>query len=227
MGVKKLLTFVADSGPIAALALIAFAGSFSHIRATATDHGQTGWMATAVAVCIDLVCLVAARERQRDKKAGRKAGWPTAVLVGGVLLSLAANIEQAQPTLWGWITAGAPCAAFAVAVSLLERRGAHKAAEEAQEAYEAPASKQAPEARQQPAERAKRLEPATSSKAGAPRPPRPQAKADEILPRAREVAEAYREQEGKPITRDKLKAELGIGTGRATTLLRELKAVGM
>jgi hypothetical protein len=41
------------------------------------------------------------------------------------------------------------------------------------------------------------------------------------------VAEAYREQQGKPITRDALKAELGIGTGRATTLLRELKAVGV
>jgi hypothetical protein len=37
------------------------------------------------------------------------------------------------------------------------------------------------------------------------------------------VAEVYREKNGKSITRDALKAELGISTNRATNLLRELK----
>lgn len=121
----RVLSAVADSGPVVVLAGIAAAGSFTHIRDTATEHGQHGWMSWAIAVCIDLTCVMAAGERQRDKRTGRAAGrlsWPTLVLVGGVLLSLAANLAQAQPTVWGWITAGTPAGAFLVAVSMLERR---------------------------------------------------------------------------------------------------------
>src|SRR5690606_16229961 len=122
---NRLLGAVADSGPVVVLAGIAAAGSFTHIRDTATEHGQTGWMAWAIAVCIDLTCVMAAAERQRDKKTGRPTGrlsWPTGVLVGGILLSLAANLAQADPSVWGWITAGTPAACFLVAVSMLERR---------------------------------------------------------------------------------------------------------
>jgi hypothetical protein len=46
---------------------------------------------------------MAARERQRDKQHGtvtRRLSWPAVVLAGGVLLSLAANLSQAQPTAW-------------------------------------------------------------------------------------------------------------------------------
>jgi hypothetical protein len=44
------------------------------------------------------------------------------VLAGGVLVSLAANLAQAQPSVWGQVMAATPCAAFLVAVSMLERR---------------------------------------------------------------------------------------------------------
>ncbi|MEW2356404.1 DUF2637 domain-containing protein [Spirillospora sp. NPDC029432] len=128
---RRLAGVAADSGPVLVLAGIAAAGSFTHIRDTASEHGQGGWMAWAIAVCIDLTCVMAARERQRDKRTGRATGrlsWPTLVLVGGILLSLAANLAQADPTAWGWITAGTPAAAFLVAVSMLERRAtAHPA----------------------------------------------------------------------------------------------------
>jgi hypothetical protein len=87
-------------------------------------------MSWAVAACIDLTCVMAARERQRDKQQGvvtRRLSWPTVVLVGGVLLSLAANLAQAQaPTTWGWIVAAVPPAAFLVAVSMIERRAARR-----------------------------------------------------------------------------------------------------
>jgi hypothetical protein len=65
------------------LAVIAGAGSFTHIRDTATQHGQSGPMSWAVAVCIDLTCVMAARERQRDKQNGipaRRLSWSTVVL---------------------------------------------------------------------------------------------------------------------------------------------------
>jgi hypothetical protein len=86
-------------------------------------------MSWAVAVCVDLTCVMAARERQRDKQAGipaRRLSWPAVVLAGGALLSLAANLAQAQPTAWGRIVAAVPPAAFLVAVSMIERRAARR-----------------------------------------------------------------------------------------------------
>ncbi len=99
----RRLATAADALPVVLLAVIAGAGSFSHIRDTAAQHGQRGPM-LAVAVCIDLTCVMAARERQRDKRLGiavRRLSWPTMVLADGVGLSLAANLAQAQPTAWG------------------------------------------------------------------------------------------------------------------------------
>ena len=125
---RRLLA-VADALPVTVLAVIAGAGSFTHIRDTAAQHGQGGPMSWAVAVCIDLTCVMAARERQRDKQQGvvtRRLSWPAVVLAGGVLLSLAANLAQAQPTAWGRIVAAVPPAAFLVAVSMIERRAARR-----------------------------------------------------------------------------------------------------
>jgi hypothetical protein len=39
--------------PVTVLAVIAGAGSFTHIRDTAAEHGQGGPMSWAVAVCVD------------------------------------------------------------------------------------------------------------------------------------------------------------------------------
>src|SRR4051794_37638848 len=111
----RILGAVADSGPVLILAVLAAAGSFTHIRETAAEHGQHGRMAWAIAVCIDLTCVMAARERQRDKRTGRATrplSWPTTVLCGGILLSLAANLAQAESTLWGWLSAATPAGAF-------------------------------------------------------------------------------------------------------------------
>ena len=103
MSAGRRLLAVADALPVTVLAVIAGAGSFTHIRDTAAEHGQGGPMSCA-AICVDLTCVMAARERQRDKQQGavtRRLSWPTVVLAGGVLLSLAANLAQAQPTAWG------------------------------------------------------------------------------------------------------------------------------
>jgi hypothetical protein len=108
--IRRNAAAVLDSAPVVVLATIAGAGSFTHIRDTATEHGQHGPMAWSVAICIDLTCVMAARERQRDKRLGstRRLSWPTLVLAGGILLSLAANLAQAQPTAWGRVTAATP-----------------------------------------------------------------------------------------------------------------------
>jgi hypothetical protein len=207
---RRLLA-AADALPVTVLAVIAGAGSFTHIRDTAAQHGQGGPMSWAVAVCIDLTCVMAARERQRDKHASiaaRRLSWPAVVLAGGVGLSLAANLAQAQPTAWGRIVAAVPPVAFLVAVSMIERRAARRP----------------------------RLTAGQDGAAGGPsalgRPsPGPDAGdqapdgGDEaLLAAARRAAAEHQDQHGQPITRDALRARLGVSNQAASELLRQLRS---
>ena len=288
----RLLGVLADSGPVVVLAAIAAAGSFTHIRDTAVEHGQGGWMAWAVAVCIDLTCVMAARERQRDKRTGRATGrlsWPTLVMVGGILLSLAANLAQAEPSAWGWITAATPAGAFLVAVSMLERRaaGAGTRARTVPAVLSAPPSfgrpsssgsfssgsfssgSSAPSSSASPVSSSSSSEPFASSSSsssdstgdGTPRPglavvgaPRPHhddqdnnqdddqgggqtalpvpsadrrggssAGAGPLLEFARRVAAEHQATHGRPITRDALRARLGVSNQLASDLLRQIR----
>ncbi|GII94926.1 DUF2637 domain-containing protein [Sinosporangium siamense] len=232
-----------DSGPVVLVALIAGAGSFTHIRDTAAEYGQTAPMAWAIAVCVDLTCVMAARERQRDKRSGRGrrgvVSWPTLVLCGGILLSLAANLAQADPSPWGWIMAATPAVAFLVAVSLLERRAAAPTS--------APLSAPSPPAdtagvaspdmpglftttntplpSSAPALPGDGNTPHQLSDTGPVPAPPPSAEAPAALQaHARKVAAEHLAQYGKPITRDLLRARLGISSHLASVLLRDVQA---
>ncbi|WP_248965420.1 DUF2637 domain-containing protein [Sphaerisporangium perillae] len=123
---RRLRSLLADSGPVLVLAGIAAVGSFDHISHLAAKHGQSSWRSWAVAVCIDLMCVMAAREIQRDKRTRRTRrgpiSWPSLVLTGGIVLTLAANLAEAEPNPWGWILAATPAGAFLIAMSMLERR---------------------------------------------------------------------------------------------------------
>ena len=122
---RRIGRALADDGLAWILAGLAAAGSFTHIRELAVRSGQHGWMADAIAVCIDLMCVMAVRERKRDQRLGRRCGrvtWPTVVLTMGICLTIAANLASAQPTPWGWIVAATPAGTFLIAVSMLERR---------------------------------------------------------------------------------------------------------
>ncbi|SPT59875.1 DUF2637 domain-containing protein [Actinomadura madurae] len=273
---RRVLGAVADSAPVVILAGIAAAGSFTHIRDTATEHGQHGWMAWAIAVCIDLTCVMAAGERQRDKRTGRDTGrlsWPTVVLIGGILLSLAANLAQADPSVWGWITAGTPAGAFLVAVSMLERRKAstrtaarplpvpdsfgrpepsasssssgalsvpspadpasspwvvweHPTAAAA--AAHAPGDQDQGEDEQDgqtsipvPTERPASTAPASSASSSAASSS--SAPAGPLVDFARRVASEHETEHGRPITRDALRARLGVSNQLASDLLRQIR----
>jgi hypothetical protein len=274
---RRILGAVADSGPVVVLAGIAAAGSFTHIRDTATEHGQRGWMAWAIAVCIDLTCVMAAGERQRDKRTGRDTGrlsWPTVVLVGGVLLSLAANLAQADPTVWGWITAGTPAGAFLVAVSMLERRkaGPRAAARSSSrpgadvspvpDSFGRPSPSGVPSPSSSPWvvwERPAAAAPAVADRdqdhgedeqdhsedeqdgqASIPVPAEHSASTPSTSPStsdssaasgpagplvdfARRVATEHETEHGRPITRDALRARLGVSNQLASDLLRQLR----
>ena len=211
MSAGRRLLAAADALPVTVLAAIAGAGSFTHIRDTAAQHGQHGPMSWAVAVCIDLTCVMAARERQRDKQLAiptRRLSWPTIVLAGGVGLSLAANLAQAQPTLWGQVVAAVPPGAFLVAVSMIERRAAR---------------------------RPRRIAGQDEGTGELPAPGRPspvQDAGDEaqdagdqaLLALARRAAAEHHHQHGQPITRDALRARLGVSNQAASYLLHQIRA---
>jgi hypothetical protein len=205
---RRLLA-VADALPVTVLAVIAGAGSFTHIRDTAAQHGQTEPMSWAVAVCIDFTCVIAARERQRDQRlaiATRRLSWPAIVLAGGVALSLAANLAQAHPDAWGRIVAAVPSVAFLVAVSMIERRAARRP--------------QRPAAVPGQDGGASDL---VLGRRGRQSPP--QDEEDEaLLAAARRAAAEHQDQHGQPITRDALRARLGVSTQAASDLLRQLRA---
>ncbi|TDD73483.1 DUF2637 domain-containing protein [Actinomadura darangshiensis] len=264
---RRIFGAVTDSGPVVVLAGIAAAGSFTHIRDTATEHGQRGWMAWAIAVCIDLTCVMAAGERQRDKRTERETGrlsWPTVVLVGGVLLSLAANLAQADPTVWGWITAGTPAGAFLVAVSMLERRkaGTRTAARPspvptsfgrpAPSSASSPSSSGAPSVPSStsspwvvwederptvgaavPTETGRGEDeqdgqtfipvPAEHSTSTPSAPSASSAPVGPLVDFARRVATQHETEHGRPITRDALRARLGVSNQLASDLLRQLR----
>ncbi|WP_214107249.1 DUF2637 domain-containing protein [Acrocarpospora catenulata] len=230
---RRLAAWLLDSGPVLVLALIAGAGSFTHIRDTAHDSGQTGWMAWAVAVCVDLTCVMAARERQRDKKTGRPrhgwTSWPTLVLIAGIVLSLAANLHQAEPTVWGWLTAATPAGAFLIAISMLERRASSARPEPSPDVLEPSPGQVATS----PESSMTTGIPASSLDVPSPSPqPVPghedgtdtaSAPSPALLDYARRVAEEHHNRHGKPITRDALRARLGVSNQLASDLLRNLR----
>jgi hypothetical protein len=221
----RLAGTAADSGPVVVLASIAAAGSFTHIRETANQHGQHGWMAWAIAVCIDLTCVMAARERQRDKRTERPVrglSWPTLVLVGGIVLSLAANLAQAEPTPCGWLTAGTPAGAFLVAVSMLERRSSARGPAAALSPVPpsfgrpSPALVSVPDGQGRPDDAAEQT-PSEDAASSAVHP------AAELLAFARRVADEHQDRHGRPITRDALRARLGVSNQLASDLLRQIR----
>ncbi|WP_084959571.1 DUF2637 domain-containing protein [Thermoactinospora rubra] len=222
---RRLAAWLLNSGPVLVLALIAGAGSFAHIRDTAAEHGQTGWMSWAVAVCIDLTCVMAARERQRDKQSGRvrrgPVSWPVLVLTGGIVLSLAANLAQAEPTVWGWITAATPAGAFLVAISMLERRASASRPQDVPQTSPATvtASCSVPETSSAVPDRPQ-LVPGSEDE---PQDERQDGPAAALVDYARRVAAEHHAKHGKPITRDALRARLGVSNQLASDLLRALR----
>ncbi|MCC5582099.1 DUF2637 domain-containing protein [Microtetraspora sp. AC03309] len=262
MTASRLALRLADSGPVLILAAIAGAGSFTHIRDTATESGQEGWMAWAVAVCVDLTCVMAARERQRDKKTGRIrrgwVSWPTLVLVAGIVLSLAANLHQADPSVWGWLTAATPAGAFLVAVSMLERRasGPHLEPSPVPSSAIVPASSPliaspyaspalVPSGVPAPSSTVTGSSSASASPSSTDGGPSSSGDGSSSVPAlvptdedeqddgpgpssalvdyARRVADEHHSKHGRPITRDLLRARLGVSNQLASDLLRTLR----
>ncbi|MFF3445305.1 DUF2637 domain-containing protein [Streptosporangium sp. NPDC002721] len=203
-----------DSAPVVVLAVIAAVGSFTHISELAAEHGQHGWQSWAVAVCIDLMCVMAARELQRDKRTGRPRrgpiSWPALVLAGGIVLTLAANLASAETSVWGWICAATPAVAFLVAVSMLERRASHRPPSPVVDPAPAPVPEIDPVPVPAP-------DVAESSPSDQPVPSSPA-----LLTFARRLADEHSAKHGRPVTADLLRTRMGISGDLAADLLRQI-----
>lgn len=101
---------------------LAGAASFRHVHDLAAAHGQAGWFAWAAAVSIEAMSIAAGLEIRRSHRTGRSATFPTLALAGGVALSLAAQVAQAERSAWGWIVAAVPAAAFLTVLKFALRR---------------------------------------------------------------------------------------------------------
>ncbi|MEV4455345.1 DUF2637 domain-containing protein [Microbispora sp. NPDC049633] len=229
---SRVRSAVVDSGPVIVLAAIAAVGSFTHISHLAARHGQQGWQAWAVAVCIDLMCVMAARELQRDKRTGRRRrgliSWPGLVLAGGIVLTLAANLAQAEPSPWGWITAATPAVAFLVAVSMLERRASHRPelvpeVEPASALELVETAPAAPDAVEPAADLVPVAADLVSAPAVAPSPVPATGPADALVAYARRIATEHATVHGSPITRDALRQRLRVSPELAADLLTQIQ----
>jgi hypothetical protein len=211
--VTRLARLVADVGPLTVIAGIAGAASFTHIHDTAAEHGQAGWMAWAIAVCIDLLAVMAAREIQRDMRAGRRCTWPVLVLSIGAVLSLAANLAQAEPSPWGRIVAGTPAGAFLVAISMVERRARTNHAARLPQLAMSSVVSAAPEGggsvRSAPVEVAPSVTDGPGPAAAVP---------EALLGFARKVAAEHLARHGQPIHAAALRTRLGVSRELAEQL---------
>lgn len=105
---------------VVALAGIAGAISYSHMRQLAQDHGQARWHAHAFPLSVDGVEIVASLVLLAGRRAGRRSGWlPWAALAIGCAGSLAANVATAGPGTVSRLIAGWPALALLLAVKLL------------------------------------------------------------------------------------------------------------
>jgi hypothetical protein len=105
---------------VGALAGLAGAISYSHMRLLAAEHGQAGWHAHAFPLSVDGLELVASLVLLANHRSRRRPGWlPWMALVIGTAGSLTANIATAGPGTVSRIIAGWSALALVISVKLL------------------------------------------------------------------------------------------------------------
>ncbi|HEV2376513.1 MAG TPA: DUF2637 domain-containing protein [Streptosporangiaceae bacterium] len=86
-------------------------------------HGQPGWVAALTPLSVDGMIVAASTTLLADSRLGRKGGaLPWTLLVAGSVVSLAANIAAAEPTLIGRVIAAWLGFALIISYELLTRQ---------------------------------------------------------------------------------------------------------
>src|SRR6516225_1413166 len=104
------------------IAGMAGAASFTHVHDWTMRNAPPGtgsWFGWANAVISDLTPTAAGIEIRRRKRHHQPIGYPMTVLTAAAVLSLAAQVAQARPTLAGWISSAVPALAFLALTKLV------------------------------------------------------------------------------------------------------------
>ncbi|TYB38340.1 DUF2637 domain-containing protein [Micromonospora sp. AP08] len=101
-----------------AIGSAAGAASFTHVHNVAAAHGQSGWLAWADAIVLELMSIASGLELRRRKRAHTSTVFPATVLACAVTLSLAAQVDEAEPSIIGWVAAAVPALGFLVMVKI-------------------------------------------------------------------------------------------------------------
>jgi len=102
-----------------AIGSMAGAAAFTHVHDLSVAHGQPHWIGWANAVAVELMAIYLGLEIRARRRAGRPVGFVSVLLVGFALLSLAAQVAEAEPSVWGWIVAAVPSLAFLALVKVV------------------------------------------------------------------------------------------------------------
>jgi hypothetical protein len=109
------------------IAAMAGAASFTHVHDWTMRNAPPGtgsWFGWANAVISDLTPTAAGIEIRRRKRRHQRIGYPMSVLIAAAVLSLAAQVAQARPTIAGWISSAVPALAFLALTKLVLGRTA-------------------------------------------------------------------------------------------------------
>ena len=102
-----------------AIGTMAGAAAFTHVHDLTVAHGQPDWIGWANAVAVELMAIYLGLEIRARRRAGRPVGLVGVLLIAFALLSLAAQVAEAEPSVWGWIVAAVPSLAFLALVKVV------------------------------------------------------------------------------------------------------------
>jgi hypothetical protein len=102
-----------------AIGTMAGAAAFTHVHDLTVAHGQPDWIGWANAVAVELMAIYLGLEIRARRRDGRSVGLVGVLLVAFALLSLAAQVAEAEPSVWGWIVAAVPSLAFLALVKVV------------------------------------------------------------------------------------------------------------
>ncbi|MEU8121310.1 hypothetical protein AB0C21_21600 [Spirillospora sp. NPDC049024] len=199
---------------------MAGAASFTHVHdwtMANSPNGTGDWFGWANAVISELTPTAAGLEIRRRKRNHQHIGYPMAVLVAAASLSIAAQLAVAKPGPTGWLLAAVPALAFlALSKLVLSRTTATQPASVPGIEHTTQADTTAVPV-DLPALEAEHHTAVVAENPAESIPPH-------LITGARMAAFTHQQTTGQPITTDALAEHLGIPTGQAAVILRELQA---
>lgn len=87
---------------------VGMAAGFVHTHAAAVRAGQTGWLAWADAVVVELLVVVAGWQLHYRRRVGGSLRFPGVVMVAAFTVQMGSQVSGAPATPAGWLFAALP-----------------------------------------------------------------------------------------------------------------------